>query len=101
MHLRTILALDPLKTYTTSDLEDSSILERGLQLVFQRRFGQKGLHAVKLTPHIPYTALSNDIGVSVAAKIMEEEHEYLMNLSIRTAAERYCETSLANPANEI
>ena len=73
-NFRYLLSLSPTKIYKVADLTDPAILDRGLRLLFHKRYGQQD-QFMKISPHIEYTHLPPEIASKINTKVRVEEED--------------------------
>ena len=74
MNLKQHLSLDPDHVYTIEDLENPMHLARGLQLLFQARFGQARTD-IRLSPFINYDKLPVELAKAIQEKMLLNKAE--------------------------
>ena len=73
-NVQQLLALDLERVYTLDDLKDTTILGRGLRLLYLAKFGKKNINS-RLSPHINYDKLPTHLSRAIEKKIDMEEHQ--------------------------
>ena len=88
MNIRRLLQLSPTKIYTVEDLQDPEILDRGLRLLFNARFGQTQ-QMLKISPHIEYDQLPKALAASIKKRMMVEEDQIQKVLTFLQSKPRF------------